>query len=310
MNLMINNFETIETIVPNGFFIQNYSSRKTETLKIYTEVNDNSKDKLVLEMNDIFINQTQFTGKYYDYALLIFKTNSRSFILYLFQVSKKKIELNRYYREEHKIIFNRVKEYLEKKCFIKIDEGHFAYILLYEDEDKKTISFCKENSLKYYLFSVKNLKFMNENLLFDNESLITKEFPIHSSFSILHKKFFEKDTKGNIINIQKIKDIEKLLKFEKISNNLNIILNQNFILKNPKTTNESNEFLIAGHFDEKFDINYNFCIWFDNLNLNLIYIDKNQKVFEIAVDNAVKLSNSKFTLICSKYKVYYFYSNN
>ena len=56
----------------------------------------------------IFIKQTQYTGKYYDFCLLIYKKNSKSYTLYLFQVSKRKFSSNRYYREEHKIIFNRV----------------------------------------------------------------------------------------------------------------------------------------------------------------------------------------------------------
>ena len=47
MNIMVSNFATIESIVPNNFFIQNYTSRKTETLKTYIENKKNSIHKKV-----------------------------------------------------------------------------------------------------------------------------------------------------------------------------------------------------------------------------------------------------------------------
>ena len=305
MNEIVQNFETIECLVPNSFFIQNYSSRKTETLKTYTEDKNNLSDKKELPKNNIFISQKQFTGKYYDYGLLIYKRENDSFMLYLFQVSKKKISLNRYYKEEHKIIFNRVKENLEEKYSIKIDTGYFSYILVYEDMDKQTIEFCKENSLKYYLFSVKELKFMNEELLFDDESLITNDFPIHSSFSILPKTFFEKKGNKELKNNDYINELKKNIKFEKLAKELESKLFKYFLPKNPKITPAKNEFLICGHFNEMFDTNYCFCIWLDNVNSSLIYVDKNKNVFEINIDKFKKDSKFKYTLLCSKYKIKY-----
>ena len=104
MSVLILDFETVESFVPNNFFIQNYSSRKTETLKTFTENKNIYFDKKKTIMySPIFIEQSQFTGKYYDYGLLIYKKETGSYILYLFQVSKKKIATNRYYREEHNI---------------------------------------------------------------------------------------------------------------------------------------------------------------------------------------------------------------
>ena len=109
MDIQIGSFEKVENFVPNNFFIQNYSSRKTETLKTYIETKNIYSDKKEeLNISPIFIEQIQFTGKYYDFGLLIYKNETNSYILYLFQVSKKKIASNRYYREEHKIIFNGV----------------------------------------------------------------------------------------------------------------------------------------------------------------------------------------------------------
>ena len=58
-----------------------------------------------------------------------------------------------------------------------------------------------------------------------------------------------------------------------------------------------------------FDANYCFCIWIDNVNSSLIYIDKNQNVFEIKIDNFKKISKFKYTLLCSKYKIIYTYKN-
>ena len=92
-NIFVQDFETIETFVPNNFFIQNYSSRKKDTLKTYTENKSFTKTKkIILSKCNIFIEQSQFTGKYYDCCLLIYKKETDSYILYLFQVSKKKIE--------------------------------------------------------------------------------------------------------------------------------------------------------------------------------------------------------------------------
>lgn len=73
--------------------------------------------------------QRQFTGKYYDCAILIPTKDAKHFILLLLQISQKKILLQRYFREEHMIIMNRVKSKLEKEYDIIITEGHFSYAL-------------------------------------------------------------------------------------------------------------------------------------------------------------------------------------
>ena len=304
MNIVVSNFATIESIVPNNFFIQNYSSRKTDTLKTYIENKKNSfHPKGNLPKKNIFINQSQFTGKYYDCGLLIYKANSDTYTLYLFQISKRKIESNRYYREEHKIIFNRVKENLEEIYSIKIDKGYFAYILVYEEQDEKTIAFCEKNSLKYYFFSIKELKFSSDILLFDDISFITEEFPIHSSFSILPKKIFEKDNKGNLKNIENIINLEKKLQFQKIPRKLKGFICQYFIPKNSEINSEKIDFLVAGSFEEIFDVNYNFCIWIDNDNSILKYTNKDGKTIEIKINNFENFSDLKYTLLCSKYKI-------
>ena len=307
-NIFVQDFETIETFVPNNFFIQNYSSRKKDTLKTYTENKSFTKTKkIILSKCNIFIEQSQFTGKYYDCCLLIYKKETDSYILYLFQVSKKKIASNRYYKEEHKIIYNRVKENLENRYSIKIDEGYFSYILLSEEIDKKTIEFCEKYSLKYYLFSVEKLCFENEQLLFDDICLITKEFPIHSSFSILPMESFEINENRCLTKFDDIMKLEKQINFRKVPEEILKILSQYFILKDSSIPVDKNEFLIVGDFNDKFDVNYCFCIWLDYKRSTLIYKNKNKKIFEIKLKDYKESGKDNYSLICSKYKIKYFY---
>ena len=306
MNYKIDNFEIIDCLVPNNFFIQNYSSRLKETIKTFTEKKITENNRKILKEN-IYIYQSQFTGKYYDCCLLLYDEIKGNYILYIFQISKKKISSNRYYREEHKIILNRVKEHFEQKYSIKIEEGHFSYILTKESQDMETIKFCEDNNLKYILFSVKEMKFMSEKLSFDDQSLITKEFPIHSSFSILPEKTFVKEG-VKLKKFNYILDIEKKLNFKNIDDdNINTVLKQNFVPKNSLINEKDNEFLFAGDFDKTFEVNPSFCIWMHNENKCLIYTDKKKNCYEIQINNSKRKCDKKYTLICSKFKIKYFY---
>ena len=141
----------------------------------------------------------------------------------------------------------------------------------------------------------------------DDISLIIKEFPIHSSFSILPKKIFEKDNKGSLKNIENIIKLETKLQFQKISRELKGYICQYFIPKYSEINSEENDFLVAGSFKEMFDVNYNFWIWINNDDSTLKYTNKNGKAFEIKINNFKKLSNLKYTLLCSKYKIKYYY---
>ena len=85
------------------------------------------------------------------------------------------------------------------------------------------------------------------------------------------------------------------------------ILSQSFIPKDSSIPFDKNEFLIVGDFNEKFDVNYRFCIWIDYKRSTLIYKNKNKKVFEIKLVNYKELGRDKYSLICSKYKIKYFY---
>ena len=151
------------------------------------------------------------------------------------------------------------------------------------------------------------LNFENKQLKFNDASLITKEFPIHSSYSILPKESFEIDEKGNLKKLNDIIKLEKQLTFKKIPEEILKMIHQYFILKDNSISDKNNDFFIAGNFDEKFDVNYCFCMWMDHENSTLIYNDKHKKVAYIKIENYEKLENNKYSLICSKYKIRYIY---
>ena len=326
-------FMTIENFVPNSFFIQNYTSRKIDTLKIYIE-NKNieaSNEKKNLPAENIYLMQRQFTGKYYDCGLLVYEKNLE-YKLLLCQVSKRRIASQRYYRAEHQIIFNRVKSKIESEYNIIIKEGHFSYIFIDEEKDVKTIEFCENNNLSYYFFSVKNLKFTNLNtIILNDKTFITNDFPFHNSFTILPKNFF-KLKNGNFEKLDYIEKIQKSLSFQKISDKIQKKLNKIFLNKHELAKNEKNEFFIYGNFDGIFEVNSSYCRWLKNDDLYFYCPKKknkeneqskleeeindkeneeeeeegkkNEELWEkIKFQNGSKLSEKKYTLICAKYKI-------
>ena len=109
-NIKIEQFESIEVFVPNGFFYQNYTFRKKDTIydydekeNIYFKTEDTNKIKLELPKKNILIKQKQFTGKYYDFAILIYSKEKNGFILILFQVSKKRFIIKYFIKKSMKL---------------------------------------------------------------------------------------------------------------------------------------------------------------------------------------------------------------
>ena len=87
----VSQIETIDNFVPNEFFIQNFTTRKDDTIRAFIEnKNFAHSKKKKLPKSVIFIKQLQFTGKYYDCAILFPSKNSSGFTLLLLQISKKK----------------------------------------------------------------------------------------------------------------------------------------------------------------------------------------------------------------------------
>jgi len=321
-------FRTVENFVPNSFFIQNYTSRKLDTLKIYIKSKNIriSQKKQNLSQRNIYLMQRQFSGKYYDCGLLIYEQDF-NYKLLLCQVSKRKIASQRYYREEHQIIFNRVKSKLENEFNITISKGYFSYILIYEEKDDATIEFCEKNNIRYFLFSINEKKFKNlDNIIINDilndKAFITNDFPFHNSFTILPKKYFELKN-GKFINLDYIEKIQKSLSFSKISNKIQEKLSEIFLPKHKLgENNEKNEFFIYGNFNEIFDVNASYCRFLNNDDL-FFYCPKKrkeenkekyeskkeeEKINEVEWEkieflDGSRLSQEKYTLICSKYKI-------
>ena len=153
--------------------------------------------------------------------------------------------------------------------------------------------------------SLKKLKISMKIKIYFPYCLITKDFSIHSSFSILPKQLFNIDSKGILKNLNYILNSEKKLNFSKITINIENTLKQYFLVKNAKLKMEDNEFLIVDNFNEMFDVNPNFCIWIDNDNLNLIYKikDKENIFIDIKLTQYTRITYYKYTLICSIFKI-------
>ena len=198
---------------------------------------------------------------------------------------------------------NRVKSKLEKEYDINIKEGHFSYILNYEEQDEKTIDFCKKNNLNYYLFSTSELSFKDlEDIELNDKTLITKEFPFHSSFSILPEEIFQ-TKRGELMNYDYIQKIQNQLKCENIEEDLNDLLKENYKPTYNLSENDENIFAIFGHFDHIFKINSSFCLWYDNKDLSYYNYKENDELYPSNIKYSKKLSKKQYTLICSKYKI-------
>ena len=275
----VSDFRTVENFVPNSFFIQNYTSRKTDTLKIYVENKniESFKKKQNLPKKNIYLMQRQFTGKYYDCGLLIHEKDLE-YKLLLCQASKRRIASQRYYREEHQIIFNRVKSKLENEFNITIKQGYFSYILMYEERDNTTINFCEKNNLRYFLFSIyENFEFKNlDNIILNEKEFITNDFPFHNSFTILPKKYFKLKNQ-RFINLDYIEMIQKSLSFSKIPDEIQIKLAEIFLPKDKLEEKESNEFFIYGNFNEIFEVNASYCRFLNNDDLYFYCPKKGKK---------------------------------
>ena len=308
-NIKISHFESIEVFVPNGFFFQNYSSRKEDTIYDYNEkenINTN-KEKINLPEKNILIKQKQFTGKYYDFAILIYSKDIKGFYLILFQVSKKKINSQILYKEEHEIALNRVKSNLEESFNIKIIAGYFCYIFTNFSQNNTVISFCEKYKIPYLEFSFEEMKF-NQNKPFNLEDcLITKKFPFHNYFSILpDTKFkFENILSDNYDEIIKYKN---LFTFILIKDENEKKLKWIFKINNKSTSfNPNNEFAICGFFDNIQNFSKKFCIWYNVKEMKIYYYENDDiKSIEEKLDFSDANSEKKeWVLICSKYKYKY-----
>ena len=315
-NINIEQFESIEVFVPNGFFYQNYTFRKKDTIYDYNEKENihfqkegTNKIKLELPKKNILIKQKQFTGKYYDFAILIYSKEKNGFILILFQVAKNKINNQILYKEEHEIAFNRVKTNIEEDFNIKIIGGYFSYIFTNYSKDDKVISFCKEFKIFYLDFSFEEMKFNSEIPFNLNDCFITDKFPFHNYFSILSENNFEFGNKLDIKNYMEIIKYKKFFNFIPIKVDIINDLKWLFRINNKSDfMNPNNDFAVFGFFDEMKDFSKKFCIWY-NVNEKKIYYyeDENIKTISKEFDfSDINSEKKEWILICSKYKYKYF----
>ena len=138
----------------------------------------------------------------------------------------------------------------------------------------------KKNKIKILLnfaISYKKSDFINCSIpILNDKTLITKEFPLHTSFSILPSKCF-KVKKGVIENNQYIQKVQNKLKLEIIKIKSLIQELNNLFPPKHSLSEEKNTFLIAGHFDDCFEVNPSYCRWLNNKNLFYYYYENGEK---------------------------------
>ena len=80
------------------------------------------------------------------------------------------------------------------------------------------------------------------------------------------------------------------------------MINQYFENNQDLAEDDKNEFYLFGNFDEIFEVNDLFCIWFNNEDYSFYY-KNNDNYVKFDINYTKKLSNKKFSLICSKYSI-------
>ena len=301
----IDNFESIETIVENSYFIQNYSSRKPETKRNYEgnekslNITNTKKEKIKLRKKVILISHKQFTGKYYDCAFLFPLTENeedKRFKIASCQISKKKMATQRYYKEEHELILGNVKKNIENTFDVEIVEGYFFYIFSSQELDKVSIEFCKKYGFEYVLFSPDEKQF-NDKYYFDlSNSFITKNFPIQNSFSILPPEKFKTNNDNTLTFYDEIKSFQKKIENIKLSKENEKILKEFFGI---------NEYIVLGFFKKKFNIT-KYGLWYDKVNKIIIYKNSSveKRLYKEMVFNDYENTNN-FVLIGLKNEILY-----
>ena len=139
----------------------------------------------------IFIEQ-YFQGKDFDGGLLIpFNNIEGNFELYIYQTSVNKREnFTRNYIDSR---YKEIKKEFEEKFGIKIVNGYFSYILLFENPDIRTATHCQNNYLNYIYYSLNTNEFVDSNnkkisKFLTRNSLIYDSLEI-SDFSNYQKQF-------------------------------------------------------------------------------------------------------------------------
>jgi hypothetical protein len=153
--------------------------------------NDINAELIFKDRKVIFIEQF-FQGKDFDGGLLIpFKNIDGNFDLFLYQTSiNKKNKFSRNYIYEQ---YNLIKKDLEDIFGIKIVNGYFSYILLFENPDVETKIHCEKYFINYFNYSINKNEFVESNGKKINEFLTIKSLIYESEeindFSNFQKEF-------------------------------------------------------------------------------------------------------------------------
>ena len=294
-NIKIDNFITVENIVPNEFSIKFFSSNQKIPENKYFDfdnfINKTKTTKIKLENKPYFIKQINFYGKYYDCGVLIpdenfkdknSKEKTKYFYLVLFQISIKKDKIKTFIIEEHEIIFFFVKKHLETLFDIEITAGYFYYILKATNgqiDDKETYKNYKNFCLGFDIF--KNFINIDKNFkLANNNALVTSKFLFLNKASLFKNNPILKN------DVEICNKVNKLIysEYKEIDEEIFTILLKYCINKNDKSIKKT-QFHLLGNYNLKEYVEYltGFFIYIHFLkknNLITIYLENNEKNFE------------------------------
>ena len=227
-----------------------------------------NEEKIILEKETIFLNQTNTNGKYVDAGVLIFRyeeNNKLKCLLKLFQITTKKEKIKLYNPREIHLILSYIKDYLENKFInLIIEEASFYYIIDSISKDENIIESCEKYKIGCLGYNVKNKTFCNIN----NYTLA------FANFSKFNSCMFLKNENLEIANY--IDEIKPEI-FENIDTKvLNLIYKPFF--KNDLSIPDKYYIYYDLKFDENFIDNigyYSIIAIIDNMrNIKAIYLNK------------------------------------
>ena len=171
----------------------NYGSEyKLFFISYFNKIEKEFDAKDIFDGNSIIFIEQYFQGKDFDGGLLIpFNDIEGNFELYIYQTSvNKRDHFTRTYINSR---YQEIKKEFEEKFGIKIVNGYFSYILLFENPDIRTVTHCQNYYLNYIYYSLNQNEFVDSNnkkisQFLTRNSLIYDSSEI-SDFSNLQKQF-------------------------------------------------------------------------------------------------------------------------
>ena len=254
----------------------NYGSEyKLFFISYFNKIEKEFNAKDIFDGTSIIFIEQYYQGKDFDGGLLIpFNNIEGNFELYIYQTSvNKKEHFTRNYIYSR---YQKIKNEFEEKFGIKIVNGYFSYILLFENPDIRTATHCVNNYLNYIYYSLNKNEFVDSNnkkisqfltrnsLIYESSEIsyfsdFQKEFDFFKNclmYNKAEKQFFNLKATKNISYLNKkiklvfesddIKDKEKLEsimeKSKNVINEINMkIKNNNKMIEKIKSLNIKEE---------------------------------------------------------------------